>query len=114
MRSGVMAWHTGLEWTGGGFVSNSKDLVVWAKALFEGRAIEGSYLDYLLQSVPISDDDPGTRYGIAVAIHENGPLGPTYGHGGWIPGYSSSLRYYPNHGIAVAFQSNDLCTHIRK
>lgn len=106
VNPGIMAWHPGLEWTGGGFVSNSKDLVVWAKALFEGRAIEGSYLDDLLQSVPISDDDPGTRYGIAVAIHENGPLGPTYGHGGWIPGYSSSLRYYPNYGIAIAFQIN--------
>ena len=103
---GIMAWHPGLEWTGGGFVSNSKDLVVWAKALFEGRAIEGSYLDDLLQSVPISDDDPDTQYGIAVAIHDNGPLGPTYGHGGWIPGYSSSLRYYPNYGIAIAFQIN--------
>ncbi|MEA3296238.1 MAG: serine hydrolase domain-containing protein [candidate division Zixibacteria bacterium] len=106
VNPGIMAWHPGLEWTGGGFVSNSKDLVVWAKALFEGRAIEGSYLDDLLQSVPISDDDPGTRYGLAVAIHENGPLGPTWGHGGWIPGYSSSLRYYPNYGIAIAFQIN--------
>ncbi len=106
VNPGIMAWHPGLEWTGGGFVSNSKDLVVWAKALFEGRAIEGSYLDDLLQSVPISDDDPGTRYGMAVAIHKNGPLGPTYGHGGWIPGYSSSLRYYPHYGIAIAFQIN--------
>jgi len=103
---GVMAWHPGIEWTGGGFVSNSKDLVVWAKALFEGGAIEGSYLDDLLQSVPISENDPGTQYGIAVAIHENGPLGPTYGHGGWIPGYSSSLRYYSDYGIAIAFQIN--------
>ena len=106
VNPGIMAWHPGLEWTGGGFVSNSKDLVVWAKALFEGRAIEGSYLDDLLQSVLISNDDPDTQYGMAVAIHENGSLGPTYGHGGWIPGYSSSLRYYPNYGIAIAFQIN--------
>jgi len=106
LRPDVMAWHPGLEWTGGGLVSNSKDLVVWAKALFEGRAMEGHYLEALLQSVPISDDDPDTRYGVGVAIHENGPLGPTYGHGGWIPGYSSSLRYYPGHGVAIAFQIN--------
>ena len=105
-RPGVMAWHPGLEWTGGGFVSNSKDLVVWAKALFEGRAMEGRYLDALLQSVPIGGDDSDTRYGLGVGIHEDGPLGPTYGHGGWIPGYSSSLRYYPRYGIAIAFQIN--------
>lgn len=103
---GVMAWHPGLEWTGGGFVSNSKDLVVWAKALFEGRALEDNYLNDLLLSVPISDDYPDTRYGIAVGIHKNGPFGPTYGHGGWIPGYSSSLRYYPDYGVAIAFQIN--------
>ena len=43
---------------------------------------------------------------IASAIHENGPLGKTYGHGGWIPGYCSSLRYYPDCGVAIAFQIN--------
>ena len=41
-----------------------------------------------------------------VAIHRGGPLGPSYGHGGWIPGYCSSLRYYPELGLAVAFQIN--------
>ena len=103
---GIMAWHPGIEWTGGGLVSNPGDLVEWAKALFEGHAMEGNYLGTLLQSVPISSDDPDTRYGIAVGIHENGPLGSTYGHGGWIPGYCSSLRYYPDCGVAIAFQIN--------
>jgi D-alanyl-D-alanine carboxypeptidase len=106
LRPGIMAWHPGLEWTGGGFVSNSKDLVVWAQALFEGRAIAGDYLGDLLSSVSISDDAPETRYGIAVGIRETGPLGPSYGHGGWIPGYCSLLRYYPNLGVAIAFQIN--------
>ena len=54
----------------------------------------------------ISDDDPDTGYGIAVAIHENGPFGTTYGHSGWIPGYCSNLRYYPKYGVAIAFQIN--------
>jgi len=103
LRPGIMAWHPGIEWTGGGLVSNPRDLVVWAKALFEGHAMEGNYLGTLLQSVPISSDDHDTRYGIAVGIHENGPLGSTYGHGGWIPGYCSSLRYYPDCGVAIAF-----------
>ncbi len=106
LRSGVMAWHPGLEWTGGGLVSNPKDLVIWAKALYEGKAIKGDYLKDLLQSVPISDNDLDTRYGVAVAVHENGPFGTTYGHSGWIPGYCSSLRYYPEYGVAIAFQIN--------
>ena len=106
VRPGIMAWHPGLEWTGGGFVSNSKDLVVWAKALFEGKAIEGDYIEDLLRSVPVSDDETDVGYGTGVAIHLHGPFGSNYGHGGWIPGYSSSLRYYPEHGIAIAFQIN--------
>jgi len=34
------------------------------------------------------------------------PLGQTYGYGGWIPGYSSSVRYYAKHRVAIAFQLN--------
>jgi len=105
-RPGVLVWHPGVEWTGGGLVSNSRDLVVWAKALFEGEAMEGPYRDTLLQSVPVAGDVPDIRYGLGIGIYRTGPAGPTYGHGGWIPGYTSSLRYYPDHRIAVAFQIN--------
>ena len=28
-ENGVMAWHPGFEWTGGGLVSNSGDLALW-------------------------------------------------------------------------------------
>lgn len=86
--------------------SNPRDLVVWAKAVFEGKAMEGDYMQTMLDSVPVSKDAPDVRYGLGVAIHEDGPLGPTYGHGGWIPGCSSSLRYYRKHGVAIAFQIN--------
>jgi D-alanyl-D-alanine carboxypeptidase len=103
---GVMVWHPGLEWTGGGLVSNSRDLVLWGKALFEGHAMSAPYLAELLNSVPISPDTPDIQYGLGVGIYRTGPFGPVYGHGGWIPGYSSSLRYYPDHGIAIAFQIN--------
>ena len=106
VSSGVMAWNPGIEWTGGGLVSNSKDLVVWAKALYEGKSINGEYIDNLLQSVPISEDETDIRYGTAVAIYLNTQFGSCYGHGGWIPGYSSSLRYYPEHKVAIAFQIN--------
>ena len=64
------------------------------------------YLDDLLVSVPVADTDSSTGYGLAVAVHFGGPFGPTYGHGGWIPGYTSSLRYYPEYDICIAFQIN--------
>jgi len=103
---GVMAWNPGLEWTGGGLVSDSRDLARWGAALFGGRALPGDYLDALLESVPVSPESDSIRYGLGVAIYLNAPDGPVYGHGGWIPGYTSSLRHYSDHGITIAFQIN--------
>ncbi len=103
---GVMSWDPAVEWTGGGLVSTSRDLAVWGRALYEGRALSKPYLDELLHSAPVGGADSGVRYGAGVAIHQQTPLGPSYGHGGTIPGYVSSLRYYPDRRVAVAFQIN--------
>ncbi|MCW9014550.1 MAG: beta-lactamase family protein [Gammaproteobacteria bacterium] len=103
---GVMVWHPGFEWTGGGLVSNSRELALWGAALFRGNAMPHPYLDELLNSVPISPDTAEIQYGAGIGIYRTGPFGPVYGHGGWVPGYSSSLRYYPDHGVAIAFQIN--------
>jgi len=106
LSPGVMAWDPGVEWAGGGLASNSADLVVWARELYQGRAMAGDYLPELLRSVPVDPDNPEVRYGAGVAIYTDGPLGPVWGHAGQIPGYVSSMRYYPDQGIAVAFQIN--------
>lgn len=102
---GIMAWNPAVEDAGGGLATSSSDLVRWARALFEGRAMPGDYLPELLRSVPL--DSAGTvGYGLGVAIRNGSPLGPVWGHAGSIPGYTSSLRYYPDSGIAIAFQIN--------
>lgn len=103
---GVMAWHPGFEWTGGGLVSHSRDLARWGAALFGGNAMPGPYLDELLNAVSISPDTDAIQYGSGIGIYRTSPFGPVYGHGGWIPGYSSSLRYYPDSEVAIAFQLN--------
>ena len=106
IEDGRMAWNPAIEWTGGGLISNPLDLVKWAKALFEGQVMKGPYLDDLLRGVPIDAEMQGISYGAGVAIYNNGLLGRRYGHSGWIPGYSSSLRYYPEYKVAIAFQIN--------
>ena len=108
---GVMAWNPALEWTGGGFVSNPRDLAMWAKTLYEGRAMPGAYREALFRSAPVTGFFVSLitgpiHYGAGVAIFDKTPLGRKLGHGGGIPGYSSSMRYYPEHRIAVAFQVN--------
>jgi len=103
---GIMAWNPGVEWTGGGLVSTSRDLALWGAALFRGRAMDGPYLAELLAAVPVDPHDPDIEYGLGVAIHRGGRFGAVYGHGGWIPGYTSSLRYYAEHDVVIAFQIN--------
>jgi D-alanyl-D-alanine carboxypeptidase len=104
--SGRLAWDPATEWTGGGLVSTSRDLALWARALFAGKAMAEPYLERLLDSVPEGKNRPDRRYGTGVAIYTATPYGPVYGHAGWIPGYVSNLRYYADFGITVAFQIN--------
>ncbi|MEA1989211.1 MAG: serine hydrolase domain-containing protein [Pseudomonadota bacterium] len=104
--NGMMVWHPGFEWTGGGLVSNSLDLAKWGALLFGGTTMPGDYLKELLRGVQVSPDNISIFYGAGVGIYRSGPFGPVYGHGGWIPGYSSSLRYYLDYGVTVAFQIN--------
>ncbi len=103
-REGALWIHPAIEWTGGGLVTTSRDLVVWARELYEGRAIEGGYLESLLES-GYRGAEAEARYGLGVFLYDT-PLGPAYGHPGWFPGYNSWVRYYPELGIALAMQVN--------
>ena len=103
---GRLLWDPAVEWTGGGLASTSQDLARWGHLLFGGEALADPYLDRMLDAAPVAPDDPGILYGSGVAIYADTPRGPVYGHGGWIPGYVSSLRHYADHGITVAFQIN--------
>jgi len=101
-----LAWNPGVEWTGGGLVGTSRDLARWGAALYGGKAMSGNYLPQLLKAVAVSPREPDSRYGAGVVIYTSDRYGPVYGHAGWIPGYVSSFRYYPNSGVTLAFQVN--------
>lgn len=103
---GRMAFNPSLEWTGGGLYNNPQSLVRWAKALYEGDAFEGDYLGDLLESaVRGASRVLSTVYSLGVTITQT-PIGITYGHGGFFPGYNSQLTYLPALGAALAIQIN--------
>ncbi len=79
---GRLVWAPGVEWSGGGFASTSRDLARWGHALFGGAAMTAPYLDRLLDGVPVASNAPGILYGAGVAIYAETPRGPVYGHGG--------------------------------
>jgi D-alanyl-D-alanine carboxypeptidase len=92
------------EWTGGGLISTAEDLARWAKALYEGRAFGKELLAGMLDAVP-AKTGKGDRYGLGVQVRQS-EWGPSYGHGGWFPGYLSEMEYFPELKIAVAIQFN--------
>jgi len=47
--------------------------------------------------------DSDLQYGLGVYIYDT-PLGRAFGHGGWFPGYTARMLYFPESRIAVAIQ----------
>lgn len=121
LNAGLWNVDPGFEWTGGGLVTNVRDLVRWASLLYSGQAMEGDYLsqllapppagvayvDYLLAPPRTDAEKINGRghYGLAVSVTSDGGT-LSYGHCGWFPGYLSTFAYYPASGVAVAFQMN--------
>jgi D-alanyl-D-alanine carboxypeptidase len=105
ITNGRFAVNPQFEWAGGGYASTAEDLARWMKLLFEGRAYPDSLLPQALEGRPAPMLGPGTRYGLGAIIRET-PLGMVYGHSGFMPGYQTDARYFPDRRIAVAFQFN--------
>ncbi len=104
IEDGEFVINPQFEWTGGGIASTAEDLARWAKELYEGRAFDESMLPVMLDGVP-ARLGPNTEYGLGVIIRPT-PLGTSWGHSGYFPGYLTEMAYFPDHGVAVAVQIN--------
>jgi D-alanyl-D-alanine carboxypeptidase len=96
-----------MEWTGGGMANTPSDLCRWAQKLYGGSYLSDSTLSLMIRPVPfetgISDS---ASYGLGCIIWKPGTAEVSYGHTGFFPGFRSIVRYYPQHKLAVAFQTN--------
>ena len=104
ITDGQFAINPQFEWTGGGIASTSEDLARWAKALYEGRAFDASLMPQALDGVParLGRD---VRYGLGIMLRPT-PLGVTWGHSGFFPGYLTEVMYFPDTKVAIAVQVN--------
>ncbi|MBC8065595.1 MAG: beta-lactamase family protein [Chlorobia bacterium] len=102
VKDGKMVFNPQMEWCGGGFASTALDLAKWSMALYGGSVLSPETETEMLRGV---DAGPLGQYGLGVQIRKT-PLGISYGHGGWFPGWLSEMEYFPDHGIAVAIQFN--------
>ena len=93
------------EWTGGGYASTTQDLARWAKMIYEGKAFSPDLLPQVVDGVAAPMLGRETKYGLAAIIRKT-PVGTSYGHSGFFPGYMTDMAYFPEQKIAVAVQVN--------
>jgi D-alanyl-D-alanine carboxypeptidase len=104
IKEGKYPFNPQMEYCGGGFVSTSLDLALWAKALFEGKAFDLALMPEMLTGEK-ANTGPNERYGLGVQIRPS-EWGETLGHSGWFPGYLSDMAYFPHRKFSVAVQFN--------
>ena len=104
IANGRLAINPQFEWAGGGYATSAADLARWAVALYGGSVVDSAFRAEMLTGVPARLGG-GATYGLGVIIRPT-PLGISHGHSGFFPGYLTEVRYFAEHGIAVAFQVN--------
>jgi len=103
--NGTFIINPQFEWTGGGYVSTAQDLARWAKMIYEGKAFSPDLLPQVVEGVPAPMLGRDTKYGLATIIRQT-PMGISYGHSGFFPGYLTDMTYFPQQKVAVAVQVN--------
>lgn len=94
------------EWCGGGFVTTSKDLSIWMKALHSDKVLKPNSYKQLIKSAPFKTDLSGNAgYGLGTFVWDT-PDGKYYGHAGVMPGYLTQIEFSARHRFAIAFQTN--------
>ena len=109
VTNGKLMTNPQIEWAGGGLATTPEDLARSAKLLFEGKAFQKrETLEMMLSGVDMPSRKDATKrsqYGLGVMIHDS-QWGPSYGHGGWFPGYRTEVAYFPERKVAIAVQFN--------
>lgn len=106
LPDGRLAVNPQFEWAGGGFATAADDLARWMRLVYEGRVYPDTLLPQVVNGVDASTQlGRGARYGLTTIIRET-PFGITYGHSGFMPGFVTDARYWPDRRVAVVIQVN--------
>jgi D-alanyl-D-alanine carboxypeptidase len=101
------AWPalTSSEGPAGAMVSTAGDLTRFAGALFRGRLLDAASLRAMTAPTPFHPR--GSNQGLGVEITRLYSATTTLGHGGFLPGFRSTLWYQPSTGVTVVVLAND-------
>lgn len=103
--NGELALNPQFEWGGGGFVTTAGDLATWLAAICEGQAIPKRLWADMTRGVAAPENGAGSQYGLGLHI-DSTAVGIAYGHGGYFPGYSTFMRYFPELGVSITLMVN--------
>jgi D-alanyl-D-alanine carboxypeptidase len=106
MPGGVFVINPQFEWAGGGFATSAADLARWGQALYAGPALSPKARALMVDAAVPARLGPETRYGLGVIVRATTPVGPTWGHSGFFPGYQSELLHVRDAGVTLALQVN--------
>ena len=104
LSDGVFYFNPQFEWCGGGYASTASDLARWAHMLYGGKAMQGDYLDVMLDGVA-ARLGPGKRYGHGVMLSDSA-LGPEAGHDGIMMGYSATVGHLLKENLSFSLMLN--------
>ena len=104
--NGVFVINPQFEWTGGGYATSARDLAKWGHALYTAKAISPKMRDLMIAEAVPARLGPETKYGLGVIVRPTTPVGPTWGHSGFFPGYQTELLHLPEAGLTLAIQIN--------
>lgn len=105
LQDGQLVINPQFEWTGGGYATSAPDLARWGAALYRGAALSPRARALMIESAVPARLGPESAYGLGVIIRPS-PVGPTWGHSGFFPGYVSEMLYVPELGATLAVQVN--------
>lgn len=94
------------EWTGGGYATSPLDLARWGHELYAGKALSPTARRLMIDAAVPARLGPETRYGLGVIVRPSTPVGLTWGHSGFFPGYQTELLHVPDLGVSLAIQIN--------
>ena len=90
----------------GSVAASSRDIALWARALYGGDAIDPESLSIMLSGIDhVAAHQPRVPYGLgvqAVLVGEH----RTFGHSGRFAGFRSAMRWLPDEGLAIAVLTN--------
>ncbi len=108
MQGGRLVINPQFEWAGGGFATSPSDLARWGHALYAsiGGPITAAMRTRMVDAAVPARLGPQTLYGLGVIVRPATPVGRTWGHSGFFPGYQTELVHAVDRGATLAIQIN--------